>query len=709
MPVSPSANSKLIITFYEVFGWNSSVPLGKVEIHTINFRHYMGNTKTFAFDPVPRPEGPPPEHSLARFLLLHRCYATLRFSSLDITMSSLPPISVNVAPSPSSTTSSNNLSSRILSTGPAPALPPRPSLTNTQNDNPPSYKDAVQERSSPPPLPVQSNGNSSPAPALPPRASSPVAVSPSPLSYSQGGPLLATANDTPAPAKPREQSLFGRFANYISGGSSKTPAYDAWFDSHLKADDNCAGEFENIYVDFEMQGHASRLASSTVDFSKYVFLYVPGLYSGRNPFSNKEQKTGEPKLTRHAQRVEELKALGVDARLVVVPNDGTVYSNAHLIRVAMEEAYEETKKPLVMIGYSKGGVDTAAAFSVSPASLIAHVRCFITLFSPLLGSHIASDIEDSMLRSFVHMGIKNLMEADTAAMNDLSMERRSHFLQLYPFIEGIPALSLATSVTAALARNSHFGPPYNYIKSRYGKESDGLVAAQDAIYPGAHKLLLSGMDHVGPRPEYPVFRNHVSFILGVIEVALNRTHDQWEAEQEHLKRLSVEEARAMDEEKEEEEIKEDDKAIMLEKMHSALSTVEKMERQEEAEEALGLASPVEDDELENDRMKMSSVVIDSNVSNIEKQRDGEIKGVMNQQDDTVSDIEEGWTETFPDPEEDFFVPPKSASSPNSPSSPSKNGNRHNDALEASSPAPDLSRSIHSSSVVIEPPGSPFKP
>lgn len=480
-----------------------------------------------------------------------------------------------------------------------------------------------------------------------------------------------SANETPAPVSKKEPGLFSRFANYISGGSSAKDAHDAWFSTMLQSDKNKAAEFENTYVDYEMQGHKIRLESLPVDLRSYVYLYVPGLYSGNSPFAKgKQSNTGEPKITRHAKRVEELKSLGFDARLVVVPNDGTVYSNAHLIRVAMEEAFEQTKKPLVLIGYSKGGVDSAAALSISPGYLVAQVRCFITLFSPLKGSHIASDIEDSLLRPVVHMAIKNYMESDSAAMSDLSMEKRSHFLRLHPFVEGVPALSLATSVTPGLARSSPFGPPYNYIKSRYSKESDGLVAAQDAIYPGAHMILLHGMDHVGPRPEYPVFRNHISFIVGVIEVAINQTTKQWQEKLE--KRLYMTEEEKKVEEEERRKMKEELKGPLLKQMHTALNEVK---RQAVAEGDLP-ASAIEENP--------------SNTSN-------------NSNPLASSDIEANWVQ-YPSPDDDFFVA-KPAEKPSSSSS----------DLPAGSPPPlpphnpVLEKSVHTATVLIEPPALPPRP
>jgi hypothetical protein len=348
--------------------------------------------------------------------------------------------------------------------------------------------------------------------------------------------LLVSANNTPAPIVPK-QSLFSRISNYISGSSS-SPQIDVWYHRMIESNQNHFLEFESLYYAYETEGHATRMKKHK-DMADYVYLYVPGLYSGKHPWSKRTDKPlnsalsepvepsdpQEKPTSKHHERISFLKGLGLDARIVPVPNDGQVVSNAHLIAESIRNARKETGKYVILIGYSKGGVDSTAALSLNP-DLAQHIRCLITMFSPLYGSHIAADIDDSMIGSVVYMAIKKIMECGTEAMKDLSFISRSDFLQQHPFDERVPTLSLASAVTTS-AKTSTFQVPYKYILSKYAKENDGLVACQDAIFPGAPMILIPAMDHVGPRPEYPIYRNHVSFILALIESALSNTQDQW--------------------------------------------------------------------------------------------------------------------------------------------------------------------------------------
>lgn len=330
--------------------------------------------------------------------------------------------------------------------------------------------------------------------------------------------IHSSANGTPAPLRPK-QSLLLKISGYLVSGSSSLIS-DPWFHKNLASPNNLAPLFERNYQAAELQGHIPFITQSP-HLQNFVFLYVPGLYSGKHPWS--EHKAGVR--SKHEERITELRRLGLDARLVPVPNDGTVASNSDVIVAMVHQIREETPKDIVLVGYSKGGVDVAAALAKAP-ELLSCVRAFITLFSPLYGSHIASDIMDSSLRGLFYLGIKNVMDCDTEAMKDLSFERRERYLRRHPLDARIPTLSLAAAITSS-AKTSYFQMPYKYILSHYSQESDGLVACKDAIYPGANFVLLSGMDHIGPHAEYPMFRNHISFLLAAFETALDTTSDKW--------------------------------------------------------------------------------------------------------------------------------------------------------------------------------------
>ena len=520
---------------YEQYSADCSILLGKIDIFASQFGYYLGSKRWLPLDPVSRTQAIPAD-SLARFLLVLRSSLCIEFSYLDA------PTSTQIADS--SLDLPSNEPPATLDSSVLPPLPPRPTPTQLDQN---IVKDTIQAESY---VDVRVEGTCEPSL---PRSTTPLVVAksdavpliplnngpPPPLPYRAHHPHVRPPQNTSASSP----SILGKLSKLFMGSSSSSSAQstssssthrDAWFHDIYNSKHNHLPQMAALYNAFRAHGYAN-VASELPYLPKFVYLYVPGLYSGRNPFGNRANanSTGgsaEGKLTKHQSRVNELKAVGLDTRMIIVPNDGTVYSNARLISDAVQQTFAETGKHIVLIGYSKGGVDSAAAMSMVP-EIVPMIRCFITLFSPLHGSHIATDIEDSVLRPVVYLGIKNLLDADTAAMRDLSMSARANFIFAYPFNEQVPSLSLASTV-ASFARTSSFSKPYRYILSNYHKENDGLVACQDAIYPGAEVILVSGMDHTGPRPDHPVYRDHVSFILSVIQTALNTTRSKWSLDDE---------------------------------------------------------------------------------------------------------------------------------------------------------------------------------
>lgn len=502
-------NSKLEIKLFEQFTPHENVLLGKVVVYTSQFWNYLGASKVFPLDPVERPIRVP-DFSIARYLLVLSSSLVIEFQDISYY---LPRIS------PSDDLSETSVNQ--VNPSPISSPPPLPSRTSTSTNSPSNIETSSLDSAE---VGVSNNDNGQagyqkPLPPLPPKASPPTQRG---EDGTQGPALLVSANNTPKPVKPT-QTWFGKIADYFSSGSSSLVS-DTWYHRILSSDKNELPKFESFYYAYETKGHVEMLASNSRQLSNYSFLYVPGLYSGRKVG---QSNSAEGKLTKHQERVQQMCELGIDAELIVVPNDGTVLNNAEIIASKIYETCKAKRKYIILIGYSKGGVDSAAALSLYP-DLVPYVRCFITLMSPLYGSHVASDIEDSMLRPVVYLAIKNLLDADTDAVKDLSFERRANFITNHPFDERVPTLSLAAAVTT-VSKTSPFLAPYKYILSKYNKENDGLVACHDAVYPNASLVLIPSMDHVGPRPEYPVYRNHISFILAAIDTALDSTEGKWDA------------------------------------------------------------------------------------------------------------------------------------------------------------------------------------
>jgi hypothetical protein len=169
---------------------------------------------------------------------------------------------------------------------------------------------------------------------------------------------------------------------------------DLWFRQHAKETDpdNISTHFNDVFDEFRSTRDHGSVVKQLIgeEASELICLFVPGLYAGRMPFKVRQDMN-----VVWGKRMGELQAMGLDSRVIQVPIDGPVLLNATIIGSLIQDLHKQSpQKKFVLVGYSKGGVDFSAALSVMP-ELQPLVRCFITMFSPLYGSHIASDLNGS--------------------------------------------------------------------------------------------------------------------------------------------------------------------------------------------------------------------------------------------------------------------------------------------------------------------------
>lgn len=171
---------------------------------------------------------------------------------------------------------------------------------------------------------------------------------------------------------------------------------DRWFKEHARDTDpnNITMRFDDIFDEFRSKRDHSTIIKQLIgsEVSELIYLFVPGLYAGRMPFKVRQDMN-----VVWGRRMGELQAMGLDARVIQVPIDGPVLLNATIIGSLIQDLHAQfPEKKFVLVGYSKGGVDFSAALAVLP-EIRPLVRCFVTMFSPLFGSHIATDLNGSGL------------------------------------------------------------------------------------------------------------------------------------------------------------------------------------------------------------------------------------------------------------------------------------------------------------------------
>ncbi|KAL1543352.1 hypothetical protein AAHA92_20336 [Salvia divinorum] len=238
-----------------------------------------------------------------------------------------------------------------------------------------------------------------------------------------------------------------------------------------------------------------------------IYLLVPGLFSNHGPLYFVNTKTSFSKM-------------GLTCHIAKIHSEASVEKNAKEIKDYIEEIYWGSKKRVLLLGHSKGGIDAAAALSMYWDELKDKVAGLALAQSPYGGSPIASDIlREGQLGDYVNMRklmeilICKVIKGDMQALEDLTYEKRKEFLRKYQLPRELPVVSFHTearispAVLATLSRVAHAELPMfsgqpatlpviiplgaamaacaQLLQSRYGEKSDGLVTCRDAEVPGS--------------------------------------------------------------------------------------------------------------------------------------------------------------------------------------------------------------------------------
>lgn len=234
-----------------------------------------------------------------------------------------------------------------------------------------------------------------------------------------------------------------------------------------------------------------------------VYLLVPGLFSNHGPLYFCSTKTAFSKM-------------GLTCHIAKIHSESSVEKNARELKEYIEEIYWGSKKCVMLLGHSKGGIDAAAALSMYWPDLKDKVAGLVLAQSPYGGSPIASDIlRQGQLGDYVN--VRKLMEilickvikGDLQALEDLTYEKRKDFLKKHHLPKELPVVSFRTEAKispAVLATLSHVAHAElseatklpvmmplgaamaacaQLLKFRYGEKSDGLVTCCDAEVPGS--------------------------------------------------------------------------------------------------------------------------------------------------------------------------------------------------------------------------------
>lgn len=214
------------------------------------------------------------------------------------------------------------------------------------------------------------------------------------------------------------------------------------------------------------------------DAKNYVYLSVEGLFGQAVP-------------TYFDANMDALKKAGLETGKVPVNTADGVEHNAQVVRDTVMK-YAKEGKQVVLIGHSMGGLDASAALALYP-ELKDPVRALVTLQSPYGGSPMAHDfLEVPGLKAIGGEVLEDVFGGDVKCATDLTYAARQKFLAAHPMPAGVPTVCMASTRLSPLS--SLFGTA-EYMKARYGLDTDGLVSPKDAFIPGSQTVTLHGLDH----------------------------------------------------------------------------------------------------------------------------------------------------------------------------------------------------------------------
>ena len=186
-----------------------------------------------------------------------------------------------------------------------------------------------------------------------------------------------------------------------------------------------------------------------------------------------------------------LRRLGYDAQTIPVRTSSTSVENSIIIRDAVLRL--PAGKKAVLIGHSKGGLDSSMALTLFP-ELRNRVFGLITVQSPIGGSPIAQDFaHDPTIARFFNFALKSVLSGDPLSMQQISYTFRRSFMSIHPWpINTIPTVCFASHTGSRL---SVMWGTHKFVQYRYGAKSDGLVCPVDSFLPGSVAVELGGVDH----------------------------------------------------------------------------------------------------------------------------------------------------------------------------------------------------------------------
>jgi pimeloyl-ACP methyl ester carboxylesterase len=189
-----------------------------------------------------------------------------------------------------------------------------------------------------------------------------------------------------------------------------------------------------------------------------------------------------------------LQAAGTRVRTIVVGGRSGTSHNARQIADAFTASQIDDERRIILIGYSKGGLDILR-FLVDFPDLAARVDAVVGVASPLFGTPLADLAEPAYAALVAKMPYEKCPPGDGEVMASLRPEAASGWLVANPLPAGVRFYSLAAFTTREHVARA-LVPFWKHLGGT-DVRNDGQVVATDAVIPGSTLLGFANADHWG--------------------------------------------------------------------------------------------------------------------------------------------------------------------------------------------------------------------
>jgi len=189
-----------------------------------------------------------------------------------------------------------------------------------------------------------------------------------------------------------------------------------------------------------------------------------------------------------------LQAARAKVRTVVVGGRSGTSHNARQIADALAASQIDGERKVILIGYSKGGLDILR-FLVDFPDLAARVDAVVGVASPVFGTPLADLAEPAYAALVAKMPYDKCPPGDGEVIASLTPDAATQWLYANPLPADVRFYSLAAFTTREHVARA-LAPFWKHLGGT-DVRNDGQVVATDAVIPGSTLLGYANADHWG--------------------------------------------------------------------------------------------------------------------------------------------------------------------------------------------------------------------